>query len=180
MQTRSLGRSIAAAGGLLAVLVVPAAARADAPAPFGEGAVVGVAVAGLLLPSEIGVAVPAANASAANLVLGWSLQYPFSMGFGEHTDHHRIVFALDLLPHEDGADARGRLGYRYGRRHAFGGLGVSIDGASGSLSPELGVKFLHGGSHVIDPSLHLLARAEIAPESGHVRGTTLLLGWNLL
>ena len=31
----------------------------------------------------------------------------------------------------------------------------------------------------VDPSLHLVARAEVAPESGQVRGATILLGWNL-
>ena len=88
---------------------------------------------------------------------------------------------MDLLPHSDGADWRGRLGYRYGRRWAFGGVGVGIDGAGANLSPELGVKFAHGNraDDDVDLSLHLLARAEIVPDTGHVRGATVLLGWNL-
>jgi hypothetical protein len=35
------------------------------------------------------------------------------------------------------------------------------------------------GDKEFDPSMHLLARAEIAPDSGEVRGGTVLLGWNL-
>lgn len=181
MQTRRIGAGIATVSGLLTVLL-PAAAKADAPAfPFDEEIVVAVGAAALLVPSDVGVAVPTANASAANFVLGWSVQFPFSMGFHDASTHHRIVGGLDLLPHADGADWRGRLGYRYGRRHVFGGLGVAIDGAGGSLSPELGVKFGHAEDRdvdAIDLSFHLLARAEIAPESGRVRGTTILLGWS--
>jgi hypothetical protein len=77
--------------------------------------------------------------------------------------------------------ARGRIGYRYGRRWAFGGVGVGLDGAGGHLSPELGVKFAHAedGDGAIDLSSHLLARAEIAPDSGGIRGATVLLGWNV-
>jgi hypothetical protein len=63
----------------------------------------------------------------------------------------------------------------------FAGAGVGVDGAGLNLSPELGVKFLHGdtNNHEIDVSMHLLARAEIAPESGNLRGATVLLGWNV-
>jgi hypothetical protein len=170
------------AGGLLTILA-PAAARADPPAfPIDEGVVVGIVAAGALLPSDIGVAIPTANASNANLVLGWSWQLPVSGFVGDHTMHHRVLAAVDLLPHSDGADWRGRFGYRYGRRHLFGGLAIGIDGAGANLSPELGVKFAHaerGDGDDFDASLHLIARAEIAPESGHVRGATVLLGWNL-
>jgi hypothetical protein len=76
---------------------------------------------------------------------------------------------------------RGRLGYRYGRRHIFAGAGFGVDGAGLNLSPELGVKFAHDsrGDDEFDASLHLLARAEIAADSGHVRGATILLGWNI-
>ena len=94
-----------------------------------------------------------------------------------------MVGAIDLLPHSDGVSWRGRLGYRYCDRYLFGGAGVGLDGAGVNLTPELGVKFGHPGSHVMpdeDFSLHLLTRAEIAPELGRVRGVTILLGWNLI
>jgi hypothetical protein len=178
MQTRQPGRWIAAVGGLLTVLA-PAAAKADPPAfPIDENVAYAIAAAAVLLPGEVGVAVPTANASAPRFVLGWSWQLPVSVWYDDHTTHHRIVGGVDLLPRSDGADWRGRLGYRYGRRWAFGGVGVGLDGAGANLSPELGVKFAHAEPDSdIDMSLHLLARAEITPASG-VRGTTVLLGWN--
>jgi len=163
----------------LLTLLAPAAAKADGPfAP--DGKLVLVLGAAFVLPSEVGVAIPRADASRANFVLGWSWQLPFSGSFGDYTLNHRVVGALDLLPHADGADWRGRIGYRYGRRHAFVGVGVGIDGAGANLSPELGVKFAHADTSErdIDMSLHLLARAEMTPSSG-VRGATILLGWNL-
>jgi hypothetical protein len=64
----------------------------------------------------------------------------------------------------------------------FGGAGVGLDGVGVNLSPEIGVKFaqiLDEPRAGLEISLHLLARAEIAPESGRVRGATFLLGWNL-
>lgn len=180
MHTRHPGVSITAVGGLLIVLA-PAAAKADPPAfPVDENVALAVGAAALLVPAEVGVAVPTANASTANFVLGWSWQLPISLWFPDSTTHHRIVAGVDLLPHSGGADWRGRLGYRYGTRWVFGGVGVGLDGAGASFSPELGVKFAHAEDHDsdIDMSLHLLTRAEITPASG-VRGATILLGWNL-
>jgi len=174
-------RGLAVVGGLLAVLG-PAAAKADAPAlPASDGLVFGVAAAGAFLPSEIGVVIPTANASSPNLVFAWSWQIPVSAWAGDPAMHHRVVGGVDLLPHSDGADWRGRIGYRYARRWAFGGGGVTIEGGRGNLSPELGVKFAHaeGGGSNIDLSAHLLARAEITPDTGHVRGATVLFGWNI-
>jgi hypothetical protein len=163
------------------MVLVPAAAKADGPlAP--DGKLILALGAVFLLPSEVGVAIRGADASSASFVLGWSWQVPISECFGEHTQHHRLVGAVDLLlSNADGADWRGRFGYRYARRWAFGGVGVGVDGAGASLSPELGVKFAHhnASSDDIDTSLHLLARAEIAPDTGHVRGATILVGWNL-
>jgi hypothetical protein len=95
---------------------------------------------------------------------------------------HRVVGGVDLLPRPDGASWRGRLGYRYARRHAFAGAGFGIDGVGLHLSPELGVKFMHadkGNDCVFDPALHLLVRAEKKPEKANLRGATVLLGWNL-
>jgi len=75
----------------------------------------------------------------------------------------------------------GRLGYPLRPGRMFAGAGVGLDGAGLNLSPEIGVKCLHADAHdsEIDASMHLLARTEIAPESGQVRGATILLGWNL-
>ena len=89
-----------------------------------------------------------------------------------------------LLPYTEGKSVRGRLGYRYAGRDLFAGAGVGIDDTGGSLSPEIGVKFAHALDKQerdwfgADVSLHLLARAEIAPDSGRVRSGTVLLGWN--
>ncbi len=167
----------AAAVALIAALAPAARARACVT----EGQAVAFGVGALLVPSDIGVAVPTANPSIANFVLGWSWQLPVA-GFAAESTRHRIVGGVDVLPHSGGASWRGRLGYRYGRRHVFAGAGVGADGAGVNLSPEIGLKFMNaddGSDHSIDPSLHLLARAEIAPESGHARGATVLLGWNL-
>jgi hypothetical protein len=179
MHTREPGRWIAAVGALLTVLA-PAAAKADGPfAP--DGKLILAVGALFVLPSEVGVAIRAADASSARFVLGWSWQVPVSQCFGEYTLHHRLLGAVDLLPNADGADWRGRFGYRYARRWAFGGVGVGVDGAGANLSPEVGVKFAHadmGHGDDIDLSLHVLVRAEITPTSG-IRGATILLGWNL-
>ena len=183
MRIRKPGAWIAGVGGLLTVLV-PAAAHADGALGYDSGVVVAVVACAILLPSEIGAAVPTADPSAANLVIGWSWQVPIDAGkLVEYASRHRVVGGVDLLPSSGGVSWRGRLGYRYGRRHAFGGAGVGLAGGAVNLSPELGVKFMHdsesnpGG---LDLSLHLLARAEIEPESGHLRGGTILLGWNFL
>jgi len=181
MRTRRPGTWIAAFGGML-IALAPAAAKADAPAfPFEENVALALGAAVALVPSEVGVAVPTTDGSSANFVLGWSWQLPISLWFPDSTTRHRIVAGVDLLPRSDGADWRGRLGYRYGRRHAFGGVGIGHDGAGANLSPELGVKFGHAEDYQrdIDLSFHLLARAEIAPDTGHVRGATVLLGWNI-
>ena len=120
--------------------------------------------------------------SAPRLVVGWSWQIPLGGDGADYPTRHRIVPAVDLLPRSDGATWRGRLGYRYARRHLFAGAGVGIDRAGVNLSPEVGVKFLHleaPGDPDMDLSMHLLARAEIAADTGHLRGGTILLGWNL-
>ena len=155
------------------------AARAQAYSGGGlereTGLAVGLLALVVVVPGDVGVAVRTADPSA-RLLIGWSLQIPL-----EHELRHRLVPSLDLLP-QDGPSVRGRLGYRYARRHAFAGAGVGLDAAGANLSPEIGVKFAHSEreSDSIDLSLHLLARAEIAPDSGRVRGVTVLLGWNFL
>jgi len=180
MNNRQPGKWIVAVGGLLITLAPTN--RADACVDM-TSLVIGGAAA-LLAPGDIGVALPTAAGSAPNLVIGWSWQIPLGDGGGlaGRPEPHRFVLGVDLLPHSDGASWRGRLGYRYGRRHAFAGAGVGFDAAGVNLSPEVGAKFLHleaRATGLVDMSMHLLARAEIAPESGHVRGATILLGWNL-
>ena len=166
-----------AAGALLVVLAPASRARAGVDI----NGVLAAGAAGLLLPGDIGAAVPAADASSSRFVLSWSWQLPVAGIADDHEPRHRIVPEVDLLPHSGGASWRGRLGYRYGRRHMFAGAGVGVDGAGVNLSPEIGVKFLHAdaGHREVDVSMHLLARAELAPDSGQPRGGTVLLGWNL-
>jgi hypothetical protein len=176
VHSRQPGRWIVAAAGLLAALAPAAEAKACVD---GEALAILGATA-LLTPGDIGVALPAADGSTARLVLGWSWQIPLDAD-SSTTHRHRIVPEVDLLPRSGGVSGRGRLGYRYGRRHAFAGAGLGIDSAGANVSPEVGVKFLHAqsGDDEFDASLHLLARAEIAPDSGNVRGATVLLGWNV-
>jgi hypothetical protein len=174
MKRHTPGRCIAAAGGFLAIMTWGHASRA-CPGSW-EPAI--IAMAALLAPSEFGATVASAEPRASRFVLGWSYQFA-----PDQRSRHRVVPSIDLLPGRNDVSWRGRLGYRYGRRHLFGGAGVGIDSAGVNLSPELGVKFLHLDKPYadgIDPSLHLLIRADVAPESGRVRGGTVLLGWNVL
>jgi hypothetical protein len=137
-------------------------------------------VAFMLSPSEAGMtAAWNPDPSTSGLVLGWSYQ----VALDERQPRHRIVPSVDLLVSQrEGASWRGRLAYRYGWRHAFGGAGIGIDAAGVGWSPELGVRFAHldvGDDAEIDPSLHLLVRADVAPDFGRVRGGTLLVGWTI-
>jgi hypothetical protein len=177
MPNRQPGKWIVAAAGLLGALI--AAPRANACVTGEMAAVAGAAA--LLTPGDLGAAVPAADTSPTRFVMSWSWQLPVAGIDDDHIPRHRVVPEVNLLPHSGGVSWRGRLGYRYGRRHMFAGAGVGIDGAGLNLSPEIGVKFLHSdmGDKEFDASMHLLARAEIAPDSGQVRGGTVLLGWNL-
>lgn len=176
MQMHRIGTGIAAATVLAAVLAP--AARAEAC--IDERTLALIAIGTVLTPADVGVAWPVADASSARLVIGWSWQIPLTGGaLDRNPGRHRIVPELDLLPSTDGVALRGRLGYRYARRYLFAGAGAGIDGVGPNLSPELGVKFAHDdtpGDNGL--SMHLLVRAEIAPESG-VRAATILLGWNL-
>jgi hypothetical protein len=171
------GKWIAAGFGLLALMSWAAVCRASPS--YEDPAVILGGVAIMLSPSEAGMtAAWSADSSSNRFVLGWSYQFALD----ESQPRHRIVPSVDLLlSGREGASWRGRLGYRYGRRNAFGGAGIGRDSVGWSVSPEIGVKFAHldlGNDASIDPSLHLLARADIAPDTGHLRGGTLLLGWN--
>jgi len=182
MKRSTPGKWIAAVG---AVLTVTAAPIQKARALDYEDLFIPIAVGVLIAPGDIGVALPPDDAGSSRFVVGWSWQIPIPIDptwSSEAALRHRIIPSVDLLLGDGGARWRGRFGYRYARRALFGGAGVGIDGATLTLSPELGVKFAHGGgSHEdIDPSLHLLARADVALESGHLQGVTILFGWNLL
>jgi hypothetical protein len=129
---------------------------------------------GLVAPSEFGVA--ASDPSNPRLAIGWTWQIPVVIFMDNppawsELIHHRVVLAADLLP-QDGPSWRGRFGYRYDRSHLFAGAGVGVDRAGVNLSPEVGVKFLQA---VDEPKY-----AEIAPDSGRLRGCTFYLGWNLI
>jgi hypothetical protein len=177
---RRTGRWVAAVAGLL---VASHAGDCPAHGPDDTTELIIIAVTAAILPAETGMAVPA-DGSGPRFVLGWSWQLPFNVligegSFRERTFRHRVVAGVDWLPHPENA-WRGRVGYRYGRRHVFGGAGVGVSGAGASLSPELGVKFLHAGDDEgPDLSWHLLARIDLAADSGHVRGATILVGWNV-
>jgi hypothetical protein len=169
------GTWIVAAGAALAVVSFAREGRASV-GTYDYEALIPFGVAGLLAPSEVGATTSGVDPATRQLVLGWSYQFP-----ADDRSRHRVVSSVDLVVH-DGAAWRGRLGYRYGRRHAFAGGGVGVDGSGLTLSPEIGVKFLHLAqeeSDGIDASLHMLVRADVAPETGRIRAATILLGWNL-
>ena len=142
--------------------------------PFDSGTAIAVAVPLLLLPSEVGALIPSHE---ADFVLGWSWQIPVAPSF-----RHRIAGSLDWVPGYDGRHFRGRLGYRFGLRHFFTGLGPSFDRSGATWSPVFGVKFAHaeGADEQIDLSLHIVVRADISPAVDGFRAITMLFGWNAL
>jgi len=81
------------------------------------------------------------DGTGANVALGWALQLPVS-----HSLRHRIAGGLDWVPTSEDHHFRGRIAYRFGRRHFFTGLGPAFDHAGTTWSPELGVKFAHAES----------------------------------
>jgi hypothetical protein len=109
--------------------------------------------------------------------LGWSWQIPISPSF-----RHRIAGGVDWVPGNDQHRLRGRIGYRFGLRHLFGGLGPAFDHSGMTWSPELGLKFAHATEpdEQIDLSLHIVVRADIAVGVNDVRAFSVLLGWNAL
>jgi hypothetical protein len=138
-----------------------------------------IAIGALIIPSELGATTTRAPEPATKVVIGWSWQVP--VRFGE-SPYHRVVAGVDLEPGPGGVAWRGRAGYRYMRRHAFGGMGGTLATGGFTLSPEIGVKFAHAtppSSDPTDPAVHLLARVEVEPTSGQLRAATLLLGWTV-
>jgi hypothetical protein len=136
-----------------------------------------VAVVATLAPAEAGAAIATDGHSRSKGLIGWSYQFPIDHPDGDLTKgHHRIVTGVDLLPGPGGASWRGRVGYRYDTGRFLVGAGPAIDHGGLTLSPELGVKFLHMDGE--SPSLHAIARGEVGV--GGLQGLTVMLGWNLL
>jgi hypothetical protein len=182
MRNHQSGRWLAAVAGLL-MFVSYARVCSAGPSPS-DGTIAGLIAAGLLvpvLPSDAGAVISADG--SPRFALEWSWQIPVSDSSFENL-RHRLVPSVGLVIGDGGPSWRGRLGYRYGREHFFAGAGMGLDAAGLSFSPEIGVRFAHfmdgeGRRSGLDPALHLLARADVAVESGRVQGGTLFLGWNL-
>jgi hypothetical protein len=172
--TRREAGSLIALSVLLAAFAPARTARADQNY-FSVPAYVLSRAPLFILPSEAGVTVSSAETS---FIFGWSAQLPFA---GDALSHRGVADLSFVVRSSGVSSVRARLGYRYGGRHVFGGAGVGIESAGITASPELGVKFAHADhayTDGIDTSLHLLARADVAPSTRHL-STTILLGWNL-
>jgi hypothetical protein len=171
LSQRSHSRKVATVG-LLVTTVLCLSSRPSWSASWSnfKAQMVASAVAGIL-PSEVGTFL---GSSDVDFVLGWSGQFPFT-----ESHRHRVAYGLDWVPGRENRHWRGHVGYRYGGRYLFGGLGVMVDHTETTAAPELGFKFLHVINEGVDPSLHVLVRADVRIDPG-VSGLTLLLGWNIL
>jgi hypothetical protein len=167
-------RRIGVAGvALAAVLSVSGRAAANCAGPE----LIPIAAAVALAPSEAGASIATDGQSRSKGLIGWSYQVPVGhMKPDDEMSRHRVVAGFDLLLGNGGAGARGRVGYRYDTGRLLVGAGPAIDHRGLTLSPEVGVKFLHMESN--GPSLHAIARAQVG-ESG-LQGVTVMLGWNIL
>ncbi len=123
-----------------------------------------------LIPSEVGARIIDGH---GQFVLGWSGQLIIR-------EHHHVVGGLTLDPGGGSHELEARLGYRYGPGPLFGGLGVALDGAGLTWSPELGVNIIPAQGISKSGGVHLLVRGEIAPALNQARAVTFLLGWTLL
>ena len=153
---------------------------ATAHAFISDGAVAALVAAGILLPAHVGADIPAGGETPTRVVVGWSVQIPFSHRglFDGHSHHSRVVLGGDLLLGE-GTGGRARIGYRYSTHWLFAGAGVTLNASGVTWSPELGVKFAHFINGEL-PSLHLLVRGEIEPDLQRVRSAMIVLGWSVL
>ena len=139
---------------------------------------------GLAAPSDLGAEIPEHDpADGIQFVLGWSWQIPLppthNGDFGA-SDHH-LLGGFDYLPENDDGHFIGRFGYRYSHAHLLAGLTAAFGHAGWGWSPEIGVKLAHSSetSPSVDPSLHLLARANLGPEFHRFDGVSVLLGWSI-
>lgn len=133
------------------------------------GGVYTLGIPALILPSEVGATLTA----DPHFLLGWSWQIPLG-------ETQRFVGGVSWLPDADGRHVQGRLGYRFAPGRVFGGLGISIDNAGVTWSPELGVNLVPIQDISKSGGVHLLLRGEIAPGLNQFRGGSLLLGWTIL
>lgn len=179
----------AAIGAMLLISLSPRPARAsghamnavgDAFAPF---LVLGVVLI-LVAPSDLGAVIPARDPGGnTQFVLGWSWQIPVPLvrdGALARSNHH-LLGGFDYLPESDSGHILGRFGYRYSRSRLIAGLTTAF-GDGWTWSPEIGIKLVHGfePDAPIDPSVHLLARANVDIDFRRFDGVTVLLGWSLL
>jgi hypothetical protein len=145
------------------------------PGPLGtsDDFLVVLGIVALIAPSEIGTLI---HDGRADFVLGWSWQVPITRSF-----RHRLVGGLDWAPWTPDHHFGQRLGYRLGARDFLAGMGVAHDNSNTTLSPEVGLRFVHGsgGDRQLDVSLHILVRIDVAPALGAFRTATVFLGWNL-
>ncbi len=135
-------------------------------------------------PADLGADIPAQSpGDGTQFVLGWSWQFPvppFRNGELARSDHH-LLGGFDYRPESESGHLRGRFGYRYTHARLIAGLTAAV-GGGWSWSPEVGVKLAHSSEPdppPIDPSLYLLARANVAADVGRFEGVTVLLGWSL-
>jgi hypothetical protein len=164
-------RTLCLVAGATLLAVTPRPARACP----GEGAILAILAAGILVPSELGSEVTSGAGGNVAPVIGWAYQVPLDHFLRE--SRHRLALAVDWTPGGAGVDARARVGYRYVRGPLELGLGVSTGPDRIRLSPELGVGLGKVGG---DFGLHLRLRAEAAPTSPRdVRGVV-TLGWSIL
>jgi hypothetical protein len=169
-------RSAITLGTLAAVLLGARPAAADSD----YGRLVSFGVLVLVAPAHVGADVSPDASAPMRGVVGWSYQIPIKTPYDDDVlkSRHGLVFGGDVLFH-GGVDGRGRVGYRYTTYRLFGGAGVSVSAAGATLSPEVGVKFGHF-SDGKRPSLHVLVRGEVTPNSTKAPTATIAVGWNLL
>ena len=140
-------------------------------------------VIGLVGPSDLGAEIPAHDpGDGTQFVLGWSWQIPIPLtrnGEPSGSNHH-FIGGFDYLPQSSDGHFIGRFGYRYDRSRLIAGLTAAFGHTRGDWSPEIGVKLIHLFEPYppLDPSLHLLARANIAFGLDRFDGVTVLLGWS--
>jgi hypothetical protein len=142
-----------------------------------------VVILGLFAPSEIGVVFPHDSQQTVELALGWSWQVPIPTISSNDllASRHHLAGGVDYVPADAGPHLRGRVGYRYDRRHWFAGPAVEHAGNGLGWSPEVGVKFFNfrAATQTASPSLHVLVRADVATGLDSLRDVVVLFGWSV-